>query len=160
MLESLSSSPQFIVAAFDQCLDYAFGRSLGRDNPHASDISTAQRWIDEGADLVLCIMVFTQQMAWMHEKYLRSGHLRDRSFIPHSLKVFDENIAAAVRVIKAGGVDETEAVYSQWCARVHGWKRNPKTWRTEHWGPAPGEAGCRVPASLLFQGAGIRAFCV
>ena len=84
-----------------------------------------------GADLVLCVMVFTQQMAWMHEKYLRSGHLRDRALIPHSLKVFDENIAAAIRLVKAGGVDDTEKAYSLWRSRVKGWQRNPRLWRTE-----------------------------
>src|SRR5690348_1460581 len=151
MLDSSTPLPLSIVQAFDQCLDYTFGRSLGRDNPHKSDISTAVRWIDEGADLVLCVMVFTQQMAWMHEKYLRSGHLHDRSFIPHSLKVFDENIAAAIRVMKAGGTDESEIVYSQWRARVKGWKKNADLWRTEHWGPAPGSYGCRVPKSILAE---------
>jgi hypothetical protein len=125
-----------IVKAFDQCLDYTYGRELGRDNPHKSDIETAQRWVAAGADLVLCVMVFTQQMAWMHEKYLRSGHLRDRALIPHSLKVFDENIAAAIRLVKAGGVDDTEKAYSLWRSRVKGWQRNPRLWRTESWGPA------------------------
>lgn len=140
-----------IIKAFDQCLDYTFGRSLGRDNPHKSDAETAEHWISEGADLVLCVMVFTRQMGWMHEKYLRSGHLRDRAMIPHSLKVFHDNVLAAVRLAKSGGVDEAERVYSLWRSRVKGWQKNPALWRIEQWGPTPIERGCRVPKSVMAE---------
>ena len=111
------TEPHEIVKAFDECLDLTFGRAFGRDNPQ-DDAATAQRWLDAGATIVQCVMVFTREMAWMHEKYLRSGHLRDRQFIPHSLKVFEDNIQSAVRMAKAGGVDEVDKVDSLWRPRT------------------------------------------
>jgi hypothetical protein len=141
---------ELIIAAFDQCLDYTFGRSLGRDNPHKDDAATAHSWVSNGADLVLCIMVFSHEMSWMHEKYLRSGPLRERRFIPHSLKVFDENIAAALRRSRAGGhADDWEKADSLWRSRVTGWTRKPALWRAETWGPPPGKPGCRVPPPIV-----------
>jgi hypothetical protein len=97
------------------------------------------------------VMVFTKEMAWMHEKYLRSGHLRDRQFIPHSLKVFDENIAAAMRRAKGDGVEDWEKTDSLWRARIAGWRRKPQTWQQEMWGPAPGQPGCRAPQQVMLE---------
>jgi hypothetical protein len=143
------TEPHEIVKAFDGCLDITFGRPLGRDNPHKDDAATAQRWLDTGATIVICVMVFTREMAWMHEKYLRSGHLRDRQFIPHTLKVFEDNILSAIRTAKSGSVDETDKVDSLWRSRIASWRKKPHHWRREMWGPEPCQPGCRAPKSIL-----------
>jgi hypothetical protein len=145
------TEPHEIVKAFDECLDLTFGRALGRDNPHKDDAATAQQWLNAGATIVICVMVFTREMAWMHEKYLRSGRLRDRQFIPHSLKIFEDNILSAIRTAKSGSVDVTDKVDSLWRSRIAGWCKNQDLWRHEMWGPAPNETGCRAPKSILIK---------
>lgn len=138
-----------IIEAFDQCLEYTFGSAFARDNRHKSDVETSQKWITVGADVVLATIVFSKQMDWMHEKFLRSGHLRDRKFIPHSLKVFDENIEMAIRRMNGIGiVDAWEVELSLWRARFKSWQKTG-IWQTEMYGSAPFEPGCRVPKSIL-----------
>lgn len=36
-----------------------------------------------------------------------------------------------------------------WRIPVDSWRRDPSTWNSHAWGPAPGELGCKVPPSLL-----------
>lgn len=36
-----------------------------------------------------------------------------------------------------------------WRIPVENWRRDPSTWASHAWGPAPGEPGCQVPKSLL-----------
>lgn len=84
----------------------------------------------------------------MHERWLRD-EIKDRSHIPHSLKVFDENIEVAVRRAKDGEVTPWDLIESQWRARIIGWKKNPVHWQDNMWGPPPDQAGCRAPSSLL-----------
>lgn len=144
--------PEEIVSAFDECREYVFGRSLGRDNPHASDITAAKKWIAMGLTLPIAVIVFHEQMTWMHEKFLRFGGAKDRSYLPAALKVFDENIETAIRKVMNGGhfdIWENEVV--KWRARCKAWKKHPELWRFEDWGPEPLKRGCRVPRDVLME---------
>jgi hypothetical protein len=142
--------PEDIVSAFDECRDYVFGRSLGRDNPHASDLVTAKRWVSEGLTLTIAVIVFHEQMSWMHEKFLRFGDGKDRRYLPTSLKVFNENIETAIRRMQNGGhFDTWESEILKWRSRCKGWKKDPNLWRAESWGPPPFHDGCMVPREVL-----------
>jgi len=146
------TTPDDIIRAFDDCLDYIFGRALGRDNPHATDAATARKWLADGLTLVIAVIVFHEQMNWMHEKFLRFGNAKDRSYLPSALKVFNDNIETAIRRHQNGGqLDEWDRRDSQWRARVKGWARNPRLWRQDMWGPPPGQPGCRLPRSVLVE---------
>lgn len=141
--------PQHIIAAFDEILDYVYGRRYGRDNPHKSDTETAQDWIDGGITLTIATAVFYHRMSQMHERFLRQQDDRDRSNIPGSLKVFDENIESAIRRVKnEGQTDPWESVDSRWRMRIGYFLKNRK-WLDDLWGPAPDQPGCRAPVRLL-----------
>jgi hypothetical protein len=89
-------------------------------------------------------------MTWMNEKFLRFGGAKDRSYLPASLKVFDENIETAIRKVQNGGhFDTWESEILRWRSRCKGWKRNPGLWNENAWGPPPSEAGCRAPMEVL-----------
>jgi hypothetical protein len=144
----LLSQPEQIIAAFDECLDYVYGRQYGRDNAHSSDMATALRWCNMGLTVPISCFVFYRQMNLMHERWLRDT-IKDKSHIPHSLKVFDENIEAAIRRAKGGDVSSWDLAESQWRARIKGWINNPLRWTENMWGPPPNHPGCRAPASLI-----------
>lgn len=142
--------PDDIVKAFDECREYIFGYGLGRDNPHKEDKATADRWIKDGLNLVVAVMVFYEQMNWMHEKFLMFGNGKDRKYLPASLKVFDENIEVAIRRSKNGGQTEFwEAEICKWRARCKGWLKDRRLWQENMWGSQPFEAGNRVPKLVL-----------
>lgn len=141
--------PQKIIEAFDECLTYIFGPSFARDNPHKSDMETAKRWAKDGLSVIVATMVFYDRMTYLHERFLRVQDKRDRSLIPHSLKLFDENIEAALRRQKGETVDLWEAELSRWRARCKFWVKNHLSWRESMWGPAPFENGTRVPGAIL-----------
>lgn len=141
--------PHELIKAFDEVREYVFGSKLGRDNPHKDDLATAEKWFSDGLTLIVAVMVFYEQMNWMHEKFLRFGRGTDKSYIPASLKVFDENIEVAVRRSKNGGQTELwENGISQWRSRCKAWTRNG-SWIENMWGPKPFEAGCRVPKEVI-----------
>lgn len=146
-------TPDQIIAAFDECLDFVYGRRWGRDYRHKSDVETAQRWVAAGITIPIASIVFYQRMTYMHEKWMGNHDLSDRSKIPHSLKLFDENIEAAIRRVAAGGaeVDMWEQAQSQWRARISFWLKKPESWRVEMWGEPPGHSDCRAPHSLLAE---------
>jgi hypothetical protein len=147
----LSITPTQIIEAFDECLEYVYGRSYGRDNPHKSDDETALRWIDAGLTLHVACFVFYRQMNIMHELWTRDN-LRDRSHIPHSLKVFDENIEAGIRRHKGGGDwSASDMVDSLWRARLRVWTESPSWWNHDMWGPPPGTPGCRAPRAVIAE---------
>lgn len=148
----MSVSPAQIIQAFDACLDYVYGSRYGRDNPHKSDAETAQHWIDDGLTVPVAYFVFHRQMSIMHEKWLRDD-LRDRSHIPHSLKLFDENIEAGIRRANGDEVTPWDMEESKWRSRIKGWKRNPDFWNVDMWGPRPNQLGCRAPCALLKEAA-------
>lgn len=142
--------PQKIIEAFDQCLIYVFGQAFARENPHKSDMEIATIWTQSGLSIVLATMVFYDRMNYMHERYLKSGHLKDRQFIPHSLKIFSENIESAIRRQTGDGeFDLWEREISKWRSRCNGWLKNKALWRTEMWGPEPFSSGCRAPHLIL-----------
>lgn len=144
--------PNDVIRAFDECREYVFGYSLGRDNPHASDKSTATRWISDGLTLTVAVIVFHEQMSWMHEKFLRYGHAKDKSYLPASLKVFDDNIETAIRKAKNGGQAEFwESEIAKWRSRCKSWFKKVGIWREDHWGPEPFTNGCRVPQQVLAE---------
>lgn len=140
-----------IIQAFDEILDYIYGRSRGRDYHHKSDPETASRWIKEGITLPIASVVFYQKIVVMHEAWLRCT-LGDREAIPHSLKVCDEAIMAAISRVKAGGepIAVWEQSQSQWVARARGFITK-KLWNRDMWGPTPDEPNCRCPPRLLAE---------
>jgi len=87
-------------------------------------------------------------MNLLHERWLRDA-IKDRSHIPHSLKLFDENIEVAIRRAKMGELSTWEISDNQWAARLRGWKKNSAHWIENMWGPPPNHPGCRAPDSLL-----------
>jgi hypothetical protein len=145
-----AATPEQIIEAFDHILVYIYGASYARDNPNKTDLETATRWADEGLDLVTASCVFFDRMSWMHEKHLRWHDKGDRTNVPGSLKVFDENIEAAIRRVATGSgdMDEWERSDSQWRARVKMFVGN-RYWLEDHWGAPPGQPGCRVPQSIM-----------
>jgi hypothetical protein len=144
----LLSTPERIIAAFDDVLDYVYGHQWGRDNPHASDFATATRWCDLGLTASIACCVFYRQMSLMHERWLRD-EIKNRSNIPHSLKVFNDEIEAAIHRVKHGELSTWELSDSLWLARLRGWKKNPDLWPDNMWGPPPGHPQCRAPKRLM-----------
>jgi hypothetical protein len=149
-VQTLPATQSQIIEAFDDCLEYVYGRQYGRDNPHKYDTDTAELWIAAGLTVTVACFVFYRQMNLMHEKWLRD-QLRDRSHIPHCLKVFDENIEAGIRHQKQGDVTTWEMADSQWRSRLKVWIMRPDLWRTEMWGPPPGDSACRAPRSVMVE---------
>lgn len=143
--------PEQIIASFDEILDYVYGRRYGRDNPHKSDEQTAHKWIEEGITLAIATAVFYHRMSQMHERFLRQPDDRDRSNIPGSLKVFDENIESAIRRVKnEGQADPWESIDARWRARIGSFLKT-SLWHPDLWGPSPDEFGFRGPSRLLTE---------
>jgi hypothetical protein len=140
--------PQDIINAFDHAIIYIYGQRYARDNPHKSDLETAERWIEEGLDLITAAFVFYDRMIWMHEKHLRdrSG---DRTHVPASLKLFDDNITNAIRRANGDEVTDFERQISQWRARMIGFQKNPAFWRADMWGPPPDHPDTRMPKQII-----------
>lgn len=145
----MKTTPEDIIGAFDECLIYLYGQRYARDNPHKTDMETAKKWVDDGLKLEIACFVFFDRMNYMHEKHLRHHGKGDRSDIPGSLKLFDENIECAIRKMGGEELDEWEKVNNQWRSRFKGWQKDRKLWRPEMWGPEPFEIGCRVPSAIL-----------
>lgn len=139
-----------IISAFDEILDYVYGRSRGRDYPSKFDYKVAQEWIDEGVTLPIACCVFYIRMSIMHERWLRQKDVHDKTNIPQHLGLFDENIRLAITRIKSGGgpIAIWEQSESQWRARIKGFYSN-NIWLSDMWGPRPGEEGCRVPLRFM-----------
>jgi hypothetical protein len=130
-------------------LVYVYGVRYARDNPHKSDGETAALWETLGCDEVIAAIVLSDRMNAMHERHLRAADKEDRSNIPGTMKLFTENIEAALRKQSGEEIDETDKTYSLWRSRCKGWKKSPELWRAEMWGPAPDQLGCRAPKSVL-----------
>jgi hypothetical protein len=140
---------QKLIETFDRILVYVYGVRYARDNPHKSDAETASLWASLGCDVVIAAIVLFDRMIAMHERHLRIVDKSDRTHIPCTMKVFTENIEAALRRQSGGEIDEIEKTYSLWRSRVAGWRKKPTLWLTEMWGPEPFAPGCRVPRSVL-----------
>lgn len=131
--------PIEIIAAFDECMIATWGAAGKRSAPFRDDEAIAQSWIDAGATLTKCILVFAAQMEIMRSRRLR---------MPRAIKIFDANIKDAI----AGdhyGAERWECEYSRWRARCRAWLKNPSSWIENHWGPQPFTSGHRVPRVVL-----------
>lgn len=147
--------PEEIVAAFDEILDYVFGRSRGRDYPAKEDIKYATQWLEQGLTLPIACAVFYHRMSAMHDLWLKQINHADNKHIPATLKFFDEAITAGINRHKAGGepIASWEQSESQWRARLRlFFNRLPnRCWNHDLWGPAPDEDGCRASPRLLAE---------
>jgi hypothetical protein len=143
--------PEELIEVFDRILVYVCGNRYARDNPHATDMATATQWAKDGCDAVIAAIVLYDRMSAMHERHLHAVDKTDRTNVPGTLKLFTENIEAALRRQSGEELDSVDKAYSQWRSRVKGWKKNGKLWRIEDWGPAPHQPGCRVPKSVLAE---------
>lgn len=145
----MPATAETIIALFDRTLTRIFGQRYAREVPNKTDMATASQWLEIGCDEYIATIVFWDRMSMMHERHLRAHDERDRQNVPGALKVFTDNIESALRSNGGGGVDMWELAQAQWVARLSGYKKNPKLWCTEMWGPPPGQPGCRVPKRLL-----------
>jgi hypothetical protein len=145
------TKPNDLISVFDRILVYVYGARYASDNPHKSDAATAELWASLGCDVVIASIVLYDRMNAMHERHLRIVDKEDRSNIPGTLKVFTDNIGAALRRQSGEEIDGAEKAYSQWRARVKGCKKNANLWMLEQWGPAPNQPGCRVPRSVMAE---------
>jgi hypothetical protein len=132
--------PLQIVEAFDECMIATWGAAGKRAAPFRDDELVAQQWIDAGATLTKCIMIFTNQMEIMRQKKMR---------LPRAIKIFDSNIRDMIARDQGEEVDVWECEYSRWRSRCRGWVKNPALWRENHWGPPPFALGNRVPGAIL-----------
>lgn len=146
------TTPQQIIAAFDEILDYVYGRNRGRDYESKDDAKYAQDWIDQGLTIPIASAVFYQRMEMMHERWLRNHDPHSQVNYPAVLKLFHENIFAALNRVKQGG--EQLAVWelseSKWKARLNGWY-GKKLWNRDMFGPTPDEPDCRCPPRLMAE---------
>ena len=145
-------TPDDVIKAFDETLDFVFGRSRGRDYPAREDVKFAQEWIDAGLTLTVAYCVFYHRMNIMHEYWLKQIDHRDNKNIPATLKFFDENIQAGIARQKAGGepIAVWEQSESQWRARIKGFY-SQGLWLHDMWGPSPKNPDCRAPSRLLVE---------
>jgi hypothetical protein len=142
--------PEELIETFDRILIYVYGQRHARDNPHATDKATAMLWASLGCDVVIASIVLYDRMNAMHERHLHAVDKNDRTNVPGTMKVFTENVEAALRRESGKEIDASEKWYSQWRSRLTPWKKN-KLWLNEMWGPRPNQAGCRAPKSLLSE---------
>lgn len=147
------TTPESIIGAFDEILDYVFGRSRGRDYPYKTDSEIAQEWIDQGLTLPIACAVFYHQISRLHENWSKQHNHNDRKNIPSTLKFFNDYMLAAIQRVRAGGepIAVWEQSESQWRARIKSWYAGNGRWLKEMWGPEPGTDGCRAPPRLLLE---------
>lgn len=145
-------SPEQVIAAFDDCLDFIYGRSRGRDYISKEDIKYATEWIEEGLTIHVACFVFYHRMSAMHELWVKQLDPNDNKHIPATLKFFNEAIMDGISRWKRGGegIAVWEQSESQWKARLNGFY-SKNLWNTDLWGPRPGESECRVPPRLLTE---------
>jgi hypothetical protein len=148
--------PEEIIAAFDEILDYVYGRSRGRDYPSKFDKKDAETWIEKGLTVPIASAVFYRQMSMMHERWLRMPP-NDRTLIPVHIGYFAENIENALNRIKNGGENSfSDNVNATWKLRLRGWLKG-FPWYENMWGtppinPTTGKIQrSRVPESVIAE---------
>lgn len=147
------TTPLQIIEAFDEILDFVYGRSRGRDYHGKEDLTYATQWVEYGLTVPIASAVFWQRMNIMHERWLRQHDHNDTTNIPRNPGLFDENIRAALARVRAGGepIEVWEQSESLWKARIRAFLKDPDSWTLyiESWGNPPGQPGSRVSARLL-----------
>lgn len=148
----MNIEPDDIITAFDEILDYTFGRSRGRDYPAKEDKKYAKEWLEDGLTMPIACCVFHQKMSQMHDLWMRDHDHTNNKNIPATLKFFDEFIRSALSRVRAGGdpIATWEQSESQWRARLIGFY-SKNFWNVDMWGAIPGEDGCRCPPRLIAE---------
>jgi hypothetical protein len=75
-------------------------------------------------------------------------------FIPHSATWLNKRTWEDYAAVPA---ETAETDVESWRVPIQNWQRDPTSWSSHAWGPAPGEPGCTVPSAAL---AGIAAQAV
>ena len=129
------TKPYDIIDAFDDCLTYVYGKKYAREYPAKNDSKKAAAWIARGLTVPIATIVFYHQMTRMHERWRRQPE-KDRTEIPGSIGVFDENLEAAI--LRASGVelDFRERADASWRNRFKGWIKG-FPWYENMWGMPP-----------------------
>jgi len=146
----MTFTPDQIIAAFDEIRCFIWGDQYARYQPYKDDAKTAERWIEHGITLPIASVVFFQRMSLMHERWLRDD-VDDRSNLPNSLKVFDEDIRIALIRLKGNELSHWDKEESKWLARLNGFKKNQAHWNVDMWGERPDHPDCRAPQHLLIE---------
>lgn len=110
----------------------------GERRRHAGDRGVVEGWLDSG--------MAAGQIAGAVRVIARRDAARGRQ-PPTSLRYY----AAAMKAAPAASRAAQEPSWRpgcQWTPRMDVW-RSKGVWLRNYWGPAPGEAGCEVPAALL-----------
>lgn len=147
------TTAESIIEAFDEILDYVYGRSRGRDYAAKDDLQYAKDWVERGLTVPIASAIFYHRMSIMHERWCRNRDPNSHENWPAVLKVFDDNILSALNRVAAGGepIAVWEQSESQWRARIRLFfnKLPKRCWNHDLWGAAPDEPNCRAPTRLI-----------
>lgn len=113
-----------IITAFDDVVAFLWGRRREYVNRH--DEKYAQEWLERGATLTLCTIVFTRQL----EKIFI-----DEKDMPTSIGYVGDDVLAAIDKMNGKVVDEWERRVSRWRLRVRGFKEKGLWY--DAWGDKP-----------------------
>lgn len=142
-----------ICDAYMTVVGQIFGTAHTLTHPGHGATLTANRWIEAGADLALCVEVFQSILAGMKEKGRQP---------PNSLKYFEQPVADAIKQASApmpeGGAQfskfnsEPEGLHpdseaNKWRFRVERFKKDGY-WR-DMWGENPDDPDCECPTEIL-----------
>jgi hypothetical protein len=81
----------------------------------------------------MCERVFRQTLEKRHARKLT---------IPLSLSYFENMIRDAITTEAEPVGDDPETV--RWRVRVNGWRKGPRWWLEDHWGPPPGQVSRQI----------------
>lgn len=143
------------IGIFDTAIVRAYGESLGRPNPHATDLTMARRWLERGVTMQQASDVINGTMAARASK---------GESPPASLKFFDGFIADKPRAPAKSQTDDGDWSPPETPGQeiingktVNDWKaamialNDADAWMASEFGPKPGEPGCNVPTDILAE---------
>jgi hypothetical protein len=128
-------TPSAIVEAFDETRARLFGEARRRTRPYRSDLATAKRWIDAGADAVLCREVFAR---------LCGARQAAGAEPPGSLNFFDGAIMEALQRRATQPAQPADLERERWRRRFRQFFANG-LWLS-NWGRRPGDEASREQA--------------
>jgi hypothetical protein len=128
-------TPSAIVEAFDETRARLFGEARRRTRPYRSDLATAKRWIDAGADAALCQEVFAR---------LCGARQAAGAEPPGSLNFFDGAVMEALQRRAAQPAQPADLERERWRRRFRQFFANG-LWLS-NWGRRPGDEGSREQA--------------